>query len=243
MQVPPTENTTTCKESPPISCTMASFSMTYSPKKGISPYQDWLRLRRPAPAIFKYTDHMLDNIFTVIFDPNLNGLLIDIELEEWTMKATVRMIPDNMHKTLRIECATCTATNYWPLMNGPGCPSGSGGARFMRKSLGFVRDLDVLKLVARELFGIDWTVLPIGRGKLSDSSNLIEEMQDWHEVLWYPKGPWGKTTASFNTIQTCENAATKIQAVFRGWKARMKYRYNPYTRLGRYIVLREGGFL
>lgn len=215
--------------------------MTYCAKNGKSPYQDWIRLRRPAPAIFKYTQHMMFDILTVIFDPNINGLFIDVELEEWSMTATAHMIPDTMHKTLHIENAICTAKNLWPF--NLGCPSGTGGARFMRKALGFVRDLDVLRLVAREFFGPDWTVLHIKRGKLSESSILIEEMQDWHDVLWYPKGPWGKTTASFNTIQTCEKAATKIQAVFRGWKARMQYRYNPYTRLGRYVVLREAGFI
>jgi streptogramin lyase len=37
-------------------------------------------------------------------------------------------------------------------------------------------------------------------------------------------------------------AATVIQATFRGWRARMKYRYTPYTCLGRHIILRAGEF-
>ena len=220
---------------------MVSFSIDYR-KKGKSPYQDWIHFHRPTTAVFKYTQHMFDDIVTVIFDPTLNGLFIYIELEEWTMKATARAIPDDQHKKLRIESATCTATDFWPLMNGSRCPSGVGGARFMRRALGFVRDLDLLNMVARKFFGHEWTVSRIGRGTLKDPS-LIEEMQDWCDTLWYSKGPWGRVTASFNITSTLEKAATKIQAVFRGWAARMKYRYNPYTRLGRYVVLRDAGFL
>lgn len=39
-------------------------------------------------------------------------------------------------------------------------------------------------------------------------------------------------------LSSVHKAASKIAAVFRGWKARTTYRMNPYTTLGRYLALR-----
>lgn len=38
--------------------------------------------------------------------------------------------------------------------------------------------------------------------------------------------------------QYINSASTKISAVFKGWKTRMKYRFNPHTSLGKYEVMK-----
>lgn len=232
-----------------------AVSISYSKKKftreqwhrsaaiGSNPYQDWIRFNRPSKAAFKYTDHRMDDIITVIYDPNLDAMYIDVTSDYWYMTAVARVQVDNDHKRLRITSATCNAADNWPLMNGPGCPNGHGGARFLRRALDYASSLDALGIASREFFGPEWSfVTPIKRGTIFDSF-IINSMHEWDEVLNYNRGPWGKCTAFFDLTRVQASAATKIQAAFRGWKARMKYRYNPYTSLGRYVILHEAGFL
>ena len=40
-------------------------------------------------------------------------------------------------------------------------------------------------------------------------------------------------------IQIRHDSAIKIQKYFKGWKARMKYRYNPETRLCKFLLKKE----
>ncbi len=214
-----------------------------SAQEGSSPYVDWLRLRRPSKAAFKITNHMMDDVYTIIFDPNLNALYIDVNCEYWYMNAVALVQVDMKTRKLRITRASCRAQDEWSALNGDACPNGKGGARFMRKALKFVRDLDVLGIAAKHFFGEHWTfVTPLKRGTLTDD-HIVESMHAWNDCLYYNRGPWGKTTAYFDTTEDEKSAATRIQSVFRGWQARMKYRYNPYTTLGRYVVLRDAGFI
>jgi hypothetical protein len=62
----------------------------------------------------------------------------------------------------------------------------------------------------------------------------------WANYVYDNKGPWGHTVAHYDF--EFNMAAKIIQAVFRGWQVRMKYRYNPHCGLGRHIILREAGF-
>ena len=40
-------------------------------------------------------------------------------------------------------------------------------------------------------------------------------------------------------MQIQDTSATIIQKYFRGWKTRIKYRYNPNTSLGKYLLCKE----
>jgi hypothetical protein len=48
---------------------------------------------------------------------------------------------------------------------------------------------------------------------------------------------WMDNTAELNA------AAAKIQAVYKGWQARMAYRFNPLVPLGKHIALKIAGFI
>lgn len=39
-------------------------------------------------------------------------------------------------------------------------------------------------------------------------------------------------------MDALHRASSLISACFKGWKARMKYRFSPYTKLGQYIILK-----
>lgn len=235
--------------------TMAVFAVSYtgkyypderwhkSAKEGATPYSDYLSLKCPTKAAFKFTKHMMDDVLTIIFDPNLSALYFDIRCDYWSASAVAIVQVDSATKRLRITAANCKAKDIWPEINGYACPHGVGGARFMRKILSHVSDLDVLGIAARQFFGSQWSfVTPIKRGTIPDM-RVVEAMRAWDFELEYSRGPWNKTTAHFDTTDTEIKAATRIQAAFKGWQARMKYRYNPYTNLGRYVALRHAEFI
>lgn len=219
-----------------------AFSVSYNDKKR-SPYNDWISHGCPAIAAFRYTQHAMADDYTLIFDPTLNALFIDINCEYWTMTAIASVHVDSVAKKLRITGASCKAANHWPLMNGIHCPHGEGNSRFMRRALGYFADLDLLKTVASTFFGQEWAfIMPIKRGRLHDTDLIISTMCKWDDSLYCTKPQWGRATAYFDRTDIEGDAATRIQAAFRGWKVRMKYRYSPYNRLGKYVILRDAGF-
>ena len=227
-----------------------AFSVSYNNNnnktmdKKRSPYEDWINYGCPALAAFRYSQHSMADYYTVIFDPTLNALFIDINCEYWTMTAIARVDVDAENKKLRITGASCKASNHWPLMNAIHCPRGEGGARFLRRALGYFDDLSLLKTVASVFFGPEWSfVTPIKRGRLHDPELFISSMCKWDESMYSTRQQWGRATAYFDRTDIEGDAATRIQAAFRGWKVRMKYRYSPYNRLGKYVILRDAGFI
>lgn len=240
---------------PKTTITMASFSVSYtkhnntrryiSASKGISPYEDWLRLGCPTQAAFKYSDEKMGNAYTaytLIYDPNLNALYIKIWFGHWIMTATAIIEVHSTSKQLRVQAASCMAKSNWPVTQKT--PIGTGGARFLRRSINHVSGLGILSTVAKEFFGREWSFKYIRRGTLHDKK-IVDTMHDWYAALFLAYGTWDATTAFYDTTNdaTYDAAATMIQATFRGWKTRMKYRYNPYNRLGKYVALKSAGFI
>lgn len=229
-----------------------ALSISYTPKKntneawfcsakpGASPFHDWNRLKRPSKTVFKHTSRCMCDTCIIMYDPDRRLLYIDVTREYWSMTAVAIIDIDHHEKKLAVRGAYCKAVDHWPWLNGEDCPKGEGGARFLRRALQHIHGFNVLRIVARDFFGSDWRFLPVRRGTIDPC--LLNVMYELDTYMRYPSGPWGKTTALFDLSLMEERAATKIQSVFRGWKARMKYRYSPYTALGKHIILRDAGF-
>ena len=235
--------------------TMASFSVSYtkdyntrryiSASKGISPYEDWLLRGCPTKAAFKYAEERMVNtytLYTLIYDPNLNALYIKIWFGHWIMTATAIIEVHSTSKQLSVQSASCMAKSNWPVTRKT--PIGTGGARFLRRSLNHVSFLGILSTVAKEFFGREWSFKYIRRGTLDDKK-IADTMHDWYDALFLAYCIYGATTAIYDTTKDAQTlaAATLIQATFRGWKTRMKYRFNPYNRLGKYVALKSAGFI
>lgn len=234
---------------PKSTITMASFSVSYtkeyntrryiSARKGISLYEDWLRRGCPSKAAFTYAGQPMDNAYTaLIYDPFLNALYIKIWYGHWIMTAIPIIEVHSTSKQLSVKAASCKAVCGWPVTRKT--PIGIGGARFLRRSLNHVSFLGILSKVTKEFFGREWSFKYIRRGTLYDKK-IADEMHDWYVALFLAYGIYNVTTAFYDT--TKDAAATLIQAAFRGWKTRMKYRYNPYNRLGKYVALKSAGFI
>ena len=238
-----------------VEITMASFSVSYtkdyntrryiSASKGISPYEDWLRRGCPSKAAFKYEDENRVNAYNacaLIYDPSLNALYIKIWYGHWIMTATAIIEVHSTSKQLSVKAASCKAVCGWPVTRKT--PIGIGGARFLRRSLNHVSFLGILSTVAKEFFGREWSFKYIRRGTLDDKK-IADTMHDWYDALFLAYCIYGATTAIYDTTKDAQTlaAATLIQATFRGWKTRMKYRFNPYNRLGKYVALKSAGFI
>lgn len=215
--------------------------------KGISPYDDWIRNGCPSVAAFKYTDqigrdNLIDNMIWYIYDPNLRALYINFWFDYYIMTAVMTITVDHKNKALCIRDTYCRADDHWPTMNGEGCPNGEGTATLLRKALNWNSNLDPLNKIAAEFFGKEWKFLGVPKKSNKTEEWIIKEMEYWQDALSYKEGQWDMTIAYFDK-SFVEEAATTIQAAFRGWSARMKYRFNPYTRLGRFVVLKDAGFI
>lgn len=204
-----------------------------------TPYDSWKHMGNPTEAAFKYTQHHGDNVAEYVFLPTSGLLSISLRFEYTNLFVEMQVGVDPDAKSIRPKAINCTSNDSWPDMHYK-CPVGEGGGKLLRKALAFYSDVNILETIAKEFFGLDWKFASfpkrIPRVKPVDRKYLHDKV----DLLYYNRGPWGKTTAYFDP--ELDHAATKIQAAFRGWKVRMKYRYNPHNRLGKHVIMKYGGF-
>jgi hypothetical protein len=84
------------------------------------------------------------------------------------------------------------------------------------------------------MFGQSWTAV-IGKGDDTIDTEISSRFRSLKDMLYPGDGNTGLYGMYDLSLET--NAATKIQAAYRGWKARMRYRFNPHTTLGAYYVI------
>lgn len=204
-----------------------TYSVDYT-RSTRRPYADWLE--RNDDAIFMYSEHRFDDIMRLFYIPHMSFIYIDVTTEYYLFKAVCEIKIFDKH--IRIMSAVCANENIWPeLVKGP--PTATGGARFLYKNLEYFAPARILEKITLQMFGNDYSI-SIRKRSLMLSRELIAECQNWYDYMFYENGPWNRCVGTFSTRR--REAATKIQAAYRGWRARMKYRYDPHTPLGRYVI-------
>ena len=131
---------------------------------------------------------------------------------------------DEDRKIVHVERLFCERKNYWPDM------LLEGGIGLYKKCM---QDDISLDSFVRHFFGPKWTAapLPLTRPKFKD--NYLEHML---KALLYA-APMFKLVGVYNVER--EEAAVTIQKMYRGWRVRMKYTFNPNTSFGKFLILRD----
>lgn len=227
-----------------------SFSVSYTPVRykterhycssptAFGAYVDWVKRGRPENTTFRYTHHGWRDVEVFAYMPSNGTMLVtntggEVELEACYVTLSV----DEANKIMSVTAVSCECRNEEDYYDGyHDFPDGKGGLNMMKRAFAFL-NISV-DFVARKLFGVDWRFAPLPLVKLPRVPEaLCTAVKESSDSMAWEYGPWDKAVALYNRVP--DEAATKIQAAFRGWQARMAYRYNPYTCLGRHLVLRD----
>jgi hypothetical protein len=112
-----------------------------------------------------------------------------------------------------------------------------GGLEVFVKSLEMFTTDIILGNIANMFFGEEWDVL-IGQGDGVVDVKMVDRVKYFRDLISvHDTGPWNKTIGIYDMTHEVR-AATKIQAMFRGWKARKEFRFDPETTLGRFYIAR-----
>jgi hypothetical protein len=230
--------------------------MAFCLRKPVSPFDQWVKHGSPKRAVFKCYK---DAIYRYNYLPAKSILFIsaDFGYACYTLDALVELKVDRQNKTLNIARASGYSNNYWTdtwmefVDDFP--PNGwVNGTDFIRclKKVGGQRLLDSIR---RHFFGEEWSW-----NRPSDDDDMIAGLpsdvceeayicecafDDSEDMFVTENIPFNKVMVYIDNIPERNAAAIKIQAGVKGWKARMAYRLNPYTTLGKHLALKAGGFL
>jgi hypothetical protein len=104
-------------------------------------------------------------------------------------------------------------------------------------------ELPILDNITTHMFGNDWkftcdrnnSSVNTHEGESVHDNNMIQRVEYFRKMMSIqPNGP-GHVIGIYD-MSSENDAATKIQAVFRGWKARKEFRFDPKTRLGKFCI-------
>lgn len=220
-------------------------------KDGISPYNDIKkrRLIRTNDVVFFSRDNMCSGV-DYMFIPRLGTIMVDHDYLDymWDVDPLMNMYQfyhftiDDLNNIVKVDSYTVLALENEKLLL---------TYREVANNVKYIESIIRFSInkVVTYLFGADWTCeLPMDIPHVEGLGHILEcyyvnvnysftnfynaiQMFDVHEDRNRIIGYVDPTSAE-------NEAVTKISAAFRGWKARMKYRFNPYTSLG-YLALKE----
>jgi IQ calmodulin-binding motif len=233
----------------------APFSVAYDPGARISPYSDWVARGRPEGTVFMHSTHCIDDIMRIMFMPSEGIVHIDVDLDYYSMVCTmvVCIVDTPGEQSCSVTAITCKSDNHWPTMLGPAAPNSMvGTVRAFQVNLGYLARACIVERLMTQMFGRtndkngssrdgEWRFEchPYHKGrKVRRVTDAVHQraLNRFNQMQW-DGGPWHRTVGTFDATDTI--AAKTIQAAWRGWQARKQYRYNPYTRLGAHLVLRD----
>lgn len=217
------------------------------------PYEEWVKLGRPKRAVFKYKDYRVNGEeYYLTYVPADDTLFVSVEFDYFSMDALLKVGVDSAQRRLHVSHASCFVANEWGSVNGRLCPrSGWGANKVFKKALRFVGDDRVLDMISKAFFGYKdeeddkrWTwSLPSRIHKVSQG--FADEACEWsHKIangdtFVNQAMPWRRVVTFFDRTSEMTAASTKIKAAFKGWQARHEHRHNPYTPLGRHLLLAD----
>jgi hypothetical protein len=178
-----------------------------------------------------YSEHQFDDVLRIIFLPEHDLFLFDVDTDYFAWEAILLI-----DRSYVITHMSCSCQNHWPEINGDSPDTSSGGGDLLRDLLRAFGGLPLLRIAAEAMLG------PERQLELSPEANESDVPAELQAIarrafddLWYDRGPWNRTIGLFQADYYHE-MASRIQAVFRGWRTRLSLRYDPSNRLGRYVV-------
>ena len=168
----------------------------------------------------------------IVYMPRERLFFVSMALEYYDFRAAGTVLVDN--KMVKLSEVVCDYEDHWPRDGPP--TAGEGGLDIFLANLVELQNAHIMEKFIGNIFGTGYSFV------LSESIPTANKecfIKGWEalEKIKYESGPWDKTIGMFDTTMA-EQAAITIQKHFRGWKDRMRYRYNPNTRLGRYCAMK-----
>lgn len=172
-----------------------------------TPYEHWIACNRSQDARYMhlYSNYATLSAFILVFIPSLKLYFIRF-FNGYISIATIDI--DDVLKVIHVTAVT-TIKN-WPNRN-------------IFEHTGYHNTF------VRVMFGMDWNI------NLTDNIPTVSvACEHIFNTLLY-ETVFGRCNQVIGTIYITENAAaTIIQKWFRGWQARLKYRFDPTNRFGRF---------
>jgi hypothetical protein len=191
--------------------------------------------------------------------PNESVIHLSFEGDDnYTLNAIMYIEVDATAKFVSVVKASCEyhdRSTWW-------CDHVFGGLRLLARHLEMFDKYNILDKIAKHIFGNDWKceccinehTPPTEHERILyeneeleqfesdrykhfdvDMVKRVEYFQELISIDLTGPGPWGKTIGVYDTSLEI-HAATKIQATFKGWKARKQFRFDPKTSLGKFCI-------
>jgi IQ calmodulin-binding motif len=229
-------------------------------------FQEWLSSCRPYGASYFYYDTAdAYRHLHLLFVPHSNkeGVIhVRADMNYLDMLCTMTVAINERRKRVSVTGVTCDTHIVWPEyyslpLELPRMVH--GGVKHYKHSVAFLEgEWDIERCIADKFFGPEWKLTcsktngghengTSKKGKKNTKVRMVPyELHESgldkidHHMTRYP-GPWKPMgeVVCFYDLDRYNRAATRLQATWKGWLARRDYRYNPYTTLGRHLVLRD----
>ena len=197
------------------------------------PYADWLACCSIRDSAFMFSKRCLNDRMYTVFVPAMNIMYMNIQLEYWIMEAFFLVNLCHEKNIVNFTACSCSADNLWQETY-PASPHGQGSIAFFKRCMRSLTS-DFTKYMVHPFLGDTWKInmrSAVRSEVLLETQNAFNEMQEHFTVFKY-----NSVIGHFDDTRELA-AATKIKATFRGWRERMKYRFNPYTTLGQHLALK-----
>ena len=197
------------------------------------PYADFLH-RGSLPAIFKFAQHVCDNVIYAHFAPDDRIIHVEFDYEYYTAELLAEIEIDREKKRVSVVRLLFTSENLWPEIffdTVPKIANKWGGVSWYKRHVCcFGADFDIETYV-HTFFGNDWIMGPLPATIAKPTEDQIVSSKTYEARLGnYLCGPWGRTVGTFFVDRSL--AATVIQKHFRGWRVRMETTFNPNSPFG-----------
>ena len=232
------------------------FCVSYSYElDATSPHTDWIARCRPRCAAFTYGKNGYPNDTSAsawyTYMPHDGFIEILLNFPWFEIDALLRIQVDEEAKSVCVIEAMCERYCTYADEGDEDQWDGNcwfGNLNFFRKQLRILGSWPLDDAV-KCMFGQSWTAV-VGEGDASIAKKVAARFRPLKNLLCPDNDVntyFGKYIDKYkykNIKKICGmydlsleiNAATKIQAAYRGWKARMMYRFDPHTTLGQYYV-------
>ncbi len=186
------------------------------------PYDDWVSRCKPQCAAFVYSDYSHDDVLRLTYLPYESLVHVALSSLDDPIDAILRLKVDYVEKTIRVVEALCDNRS-------------GGGLQIFVKAIDIFTEKVIFGNIVKEMFGDDWCII-VDKGNGLFDATMFDRVRYFRRLLSvHNTGPWNKTIGIYD-VGLEVNAATRIQSAFRGWRARIEFRFDPNTTLGKYCV-------